>query len=458
MSAGSWTRRDRALLAVLVVVLGAAAYGWKHEHDRASAFERAALAHTLALRGAELRDSDLAQALAFGTAAVAVHDDDRTRAGLLDSVLMNERTVLAEPVPEGGQDVAVSADGRFALAEDEDGVAVWDLRDRLGEEEFEPDRLALLRGHRREVSAVALAADGRTALTGDEDGVVLVWNLTRPERPVREATLTPGRKGGEIRALALSGDARLAVAADDDGRMKIWDLSDRSRPARLSDTRAGGVGVEELALSADGRTAAVVVGEHGGWTTLWDLADPARPARLPSPAFPRGSVADLAMSADGRSALIAEAERLETWEIGDRLSPGRIAAMDLPRVSELAVTSDGGMALAAGEDGAAALLDLSQPSRPARTASLRGDMEYVEAVALSGDGQVALMASRYRGVFLWNLTHLDDLVADPLATYCDLPGGDRGLTWAAWKEATGGVDWARFGGYGSHSVSPCSLG
>ncbi|WP_127935636.1 hypothetical protein [Nonomuraea polychroma] len=92
-------------------------------------------------------------------------------------------------------------------------------------------------------------------------------------------------------------------------------------------------------------------------------------------------------------------------------------------------------------------------SHPVRPASLKGNTEEVNAVALSADGQVALMASHYRGVFLWDLTELADIVADPLETSCD---EDRDtISRADWERFAGGPDWAQYGGEGLDFLSVC---
>ncbi|SPL96465.1 WD-40 repeat protein [[Actinomadura] parvosata subsp. kistnae] len=462
MTAGTEPRRRRALVVAavlcLIAALAVAAYGWKHEHDRASAQERAALARGLALHAAELRESDPGKAADIGAAAIAVNNDELTRRGLVDSVLRNRREPLTDPM-YANQSVALSADGRIALAEDAGGVGVWDLTTWLRPEDGDGDgddaagRLALLKGHRKEVSAVALAADGRTALTGDESGAILVWDLARPARPVRAATLAKGGKGGGIRTLALSGDTRLAVAGDDDGRVRVWDLSDRFRPARLPDIPIGAGGVEELALSADGRTATVVADAGSGVsTTIWDLTDPGRPVKAAAPAF-TGPAAAMDMSADGRTALLADLMRLDAWEIRDPSYPHQVGVVTDVDVTEIALASDGRLAFVAGDSGEGVLLDLSRLSSPVRVATLSGETENIGDVALSGDGRVALMSSWDGGVQFWDLTGLAGLAAHPLDEYCDIRRPE--LTWEEWSRLTGGADWEPFGGYGTVAMYPC---
>ncbi|WP_186404606.1 WD40 repeat domain-containing protein [[Actinomadura] parvosata] len=444
-----------ALALCLVIVLGAGGLAWKREHDRTWAQERLALARGLALHAAETRDTDPVTARRFGAAAVALHPDEQTRAGLADTLLMWRREHLSGPTTGGDQDVALSADGQIALTEDADGVSVHDLKTWLDPEVAgKAGRLAVLKGHEGEVTAVALSPDGRTALVGGGDGATIVWDLLDPAHPRRETTLAGEVKDGPVRELALSDDSRTVVVGDDSGRMTVWDLTDTSRPARRSVTQADRDGVQDLALSADGRTA-VTVGD-GGSAVVWNLADLSDPVRTAEPAFSGGPVTAMAMSANGRTALVADPERVTVWNLDDPTAPGEVAGVDLPDITGMALTSDGRTALLASSLGDGILWNLSQPSRPVRLASLKGNTEDVNAVALSADGRAALMASSYRGVFVWNLSGLADLVADPLKAICRQSGNGETISRKEWTTFAGDADWSRYGG-GEAALSVCAM-
>nr|SBO94080.1 hypothetical protein BN4615_P3596 [Nonomuraea gerenzanensis] len=66
------------------------------------------------------------------------------------------------------------------------------------------------------------------------------------------------------------------------------------------------------------------------------------------------------------------------------------------------------------------------------------------------------MASQDRGVLLWDLTHLKDLLADPLTTHCELSQGGHAVSPEVWTDLTGDDDRTSSGGYGERSLSPCS--
>ncbi|WP_133061638.1 WD40 repeat domain-containing protein [Streptosporangium minutum] len=453
---GTRWRTCAIVLAVLLAVsLVAAGLVWKRERDRGSAQERVALAHGLALHAAELRDAAPGTARDLGLAAVKIHSDGQTRAGLIDT-LVGERG--AELTPDASSEVALSGDGRIALTGAGDEVSVWDLTTWLDPKVVEKsDRIAALKGHKEDVGAVALSFDGRTALTGGDEGVTIVWDLTDPAKPIRTAALAGGKNAedlGGVRA-ALSRDGHTAVIADDDGDVTVWDLTDRSRPVRLSVTRAPTSSVfRDLALSADGGVAVTV--DNDGAVTVWDLADPSRPARSADRVLPAKS-AEMAMSADGRAVLVGNAHRAGLWNLADRSRPVSTAVFDVPLADmyDMALTSDGKTALLAGPSDSAILWDLSVPSRPARLAALKGYAREIDSVALSADGGIALAAGP-GGVSLWDLRGLAEVVADPELAACrGNPGAE--IDKADWARYAGGADWSDYGGEGMDFLAVCLI-
>lgn len=437
-----WRTSTIAIAAFLSVCLVVAGLAWKREHDRASAQGRVALAHRLALHAADLRDTAHSTARVLGLAAVKIHSDAQTRAGLTDT-LIRERGDDLTLAPSS--EVALSGDGRIALTSGHgDEVSVWDLTTWLDPKIIEKsDRIAALKGHKESVNAVALSFDGRTALTGDDDGTTILWDLTDPAKPIRMATVVHER-GAEyangVRAVALSRDGRTAVIAGFDD-VTAWDLTDRSRPARLSrTTRASSI--RDLRLSADGDIAVTLERRKG--MTLWNLTDPSRPVELTGPAPLAKSVAT-AMSADGRVVVLGNAYQAETWNLGDRSRPVRTAVFDVPLADmyDMALTSDGKTALLAGPNDSAFLWNLSDPAGPTRMAALKGYGREINSVALSADGGIALAAGP-GGVSLWNLKDLSGVVADPGKAACHGYYGAK-ISKADWARYTGSADWSDYG-------------
>ncbi|MEV3982994.1 WD40 repeat domain-containing protein [Nonomuraea sp. NPDC049758] len=443
-----------ALAALLAVALACAGTAWWREHGQARDRERVALAHGLALHAAELRGDDPVKARDLGLAAVGVHADDQTRAGLTDTLLLGRRDDLRPRDSGGTWHAELSGDGRVGLVAGNGKAEVWELGS---------GKSVTLDGP--EDAAPALSHDGRTALTGGDDGATTVWDLTDPARPARRATL-PGvaAKGplDDVQAVAVSRDGRVAAVADFAGNLLVWDLTARDHPVRRSVTAVHDSSTEDLDLSGDGRTAVTMTGR--GPVTIWNLADPAHPVKAAelTPAIHTGTAA--ALSGDGRVLVVARRDpgadlrsQAEVWTLGDPARPVRTAVIGMPPADmlDVALTPDGGTALLAGSNGNGSLWDLSVPSRPVRLAGLRGYPSEVRGVALGDGARSALLAAPESATFsLWDLHDLRQVVAAPEQTLCD--DGPQTLSRADWDRYAGGADPSDYGG-GDGDVSLCSL-
>ncbi|MFI7106298.1 WD40 repeat domain-containing protein [Nonomuraea sp. NPDC050227] len=442
------------LAALLAVALTCAGTAWWREHGQARDRERVALAHGLALHAAELRGDDPVKARDLGLAAVGVHADDQTRAGLTDTLLLGRRDDL-QPRDSGGvRHAELSGDGRVGLVAGNGKAEVWELGS---------GKSVTLDGP--EGAAPALSHDGRTALTGGDDGATTVWDLTDPAHPARRATL-PGvaAKGSldDVQAVAVSRDGRVAVVADFAGNLLVWDLTVRDHPVRRSVTAVHDSATDDLDLSGDGRTA--VTTSDDGPVTIWNLADPAHPVKAAelTPAIYTGTAA--ALSGDGRVLVVARRDpgadrrsQAEVWTLGDPARPALTAVIGMPPADmlDVALTPDGGTALLAGSNGNGSLWDLSVPSRPVRLGGLRGYPSEVRGVALSDGARSALLAAPESTTFsLWDLHDLRQVVTDPEQDLCD--HGPQILNRADWDRYTGGADPSDYGG-GDGDVSLCSL-
>ncbi|WP_433215130.1 WD40 repeat domain-containing protein [Microtetraspora malaysiensis] len=449
------------MLAVLLAVSwGVAGLVWKREHDRASAQERIALAHGLALHAAELRDAAPRMALDLGLAAVEIHSDEQTRAGLIDTMVgMRDYELTSDASGE----VVLSGDGRIALVGG-DEMSVWDLTTWLDPKIVnKADRIAVLKDHREGLSMTALSGDGRTALTGGDVGDTIVWDLTHPAKPIRAAALAGGKNDEDdasVLAMALSRDGRTAVTADLGGDLTVWNLTDRSRPVRQSVTRIlTSAIVSDLKLSADGGIAVISSGNlSSDGVAVWDLSDPSRPVKSADLALPGKYAGATAMSADGHVILVGNGHGAEVWKLDDKSRPVRTAAFDEPLadIYGMALTPDGKTALLAGASDSAILWDLSDPSRPARLAALKGYTREINSVALAADGGVALAAGP-GGVSLWDLRDLAEIVADPERAACGVNPGTE-ISKADWARYTGGADWSDYkGGDLSDALAVCFI-
>ncbi|MDG4819604.1 WD40 repeat domain-containing protein [Micromonospora sp. WMMD956] len=260
-------------------------------------------------------------------------------------------------------------------------------------------RVTLLSEHAKFTHGVALSSNGERALTSSLEeladpphGSVTLWDLTDPLRP-RATPLVPDR-GGTAVEVALSGDGRRAATFHARGELTLWDLAD---PAHPSPRKLAAKGVTSLALSHDGRYA-IAGGDQG--VHFWDLADPdqVRKTMLLGTGDPTYSY-DVALSDDANRALVNYR------------------------------ADDGG-----GGDGGVMLYDLSDRSEPEAYALLRnGGYTSADAVALSGDGNTALVGYRHwttyhEFVTYWDLRTWDKTELRPMTGWKVVPGVDGGTT------------------------------
>ncbi|NUR93076.1 MAG: WD40 repeat domain-containing protein, partial [Nonomuraea sp.] len=438
--------RGRTFLVVAVALLAFTGWGWWHEQDVSKSAGRVALAHRLALHAAELRDRDPGTARDLGLAALEIHADRLTRAGLTSTILAWEQKGLDA---DGADQVAVSGDGRLALATGFDQAQV--VIRASGDTRVLGERKGFVR-------VSALSSDGRTALVAEQGAATTVWDLDDPWHPVRRGTLR-----GKAASLALTRDGRTAAVGGAEGTMNVWDLTDRARPLRRSVTAISGGDTEEVALSADGRTA-VTSNDHGP-VTIWDLPDPAHPVKAGelSPAIHTATA--LALSADGRTLVVARLDPGERWKSqavvwtlagpasaastapsGDPARPVPVASIEPfdAEITDVDLSADGRTALVVESEGGGSLWDLSEPSGPVRLAALPRWPVDPAGGALSADASIALTAGADgSGVSRWDLRRLRETAAHAARSLCE--HGGRSMTRANWDRYTGGAKPSDYG-------------
>jgi WD40 repeat protein len=306
----------------------------------------------------------------------------------------------------GVSSVAVTPDGRYAISGSTDEtLKIWDLGNR--------QPFLAFAGHEKGVTVVAVTPDGRQALSGSRDSTMRLWDLG-----ILQPNPALTQHGDWVTALAVTPDGRHAVSGCEDCILRLWDLRTGELRSSLIGHKGG---VTAVAVTADGRRA--LSGSRDGTLILWDLATD---QPLLSFAGNESFVSALAIAPDGRQAISGFFDGtlnlwdLQTGQLVRVISGHKSCASDVeitpdgrtvvpdwrlvghPRVSAVAITSDGRRAISGSRDssGELRLWDLLTGEL---CHTLAGHDDDVTAVVITPDGQHALSASRDRTLKLWNL-------------------------------------------------------
>ncbi|MET8005436.1 nSTAND1 domain-containing NTPase [Nonomuraea glycinis] len=263
--------------------------------------------------------------------------------------------------------IAVTADGRLRL---------WDRKKHAFVAALPPQG----------VTATAFSPDGSALATLDFGGHVEIWNVSRPDHPVRDRTFTGPKR--LIQAVGFSPDGRLLATGGSDHAIDLWAVGSDGGAAPLA-TLAGGTGtVTGLAFSPDGRQVAEANAD--GSTGLWDVTRPTAAKRLTriDGDQPMRSVAFSPLG--GVLAATGHDGRVRLWNTRDSRKPVALTVLgkaDSPAKASVAF-SPNGLFLAAADvtnNQPVQVWDVSNPAYPSALPSLP-DGSGNTVVAFSPDG------------------------------------------------------------------------
>lgn len=262
-------------------------------------------------------------AIAFGLGGKVVVSGGANALHLWDPTTLQERATLFNGYRGSVHALAVSPDGKRALAGYSDGhVRAWDLVACKEQATFNAS-------HTGNVTAVAYGRDGKTAASGGNKTVKLWDAVTANER----ATLAA--HDGLVLALAFAGDGLTLASGSDDGTAKLWDAA-TGRPKGTLALPEPKQPVAALAFSPDGKLLAV--GRNDGGILLWDTNSSKVRSTLQGHA---GGVTSLAFSPDSTTLASGSIDRtIKLWDVAT--ATVRIALQrHADRVNCLAYSPDG---------------------------------------------------------------------------------------------------------------------
>jgi WD40 repeat protein len=370
-------RRQRRLVvlagAALVAVAAMVAVTVFALTQRSEARAQARLAQSRALAASALvqvqSDPELAVLLAYRATRTAPtpQAEDALRQSLTASrvraVLRNGGAVV---------DVAVSRDGKIALAGDANGTArLFDLR--------RGKTLYVFR-HDGPVATVGFSPDSRRALTASEDGTARVWSV------VDGTELATYRQDGPLAGAAFTADGLRVLTWGRDGTARLWAAGGAATVFR------GDGPILDARLSPDGAT--VVAASEDATARLFD-ATTGSPLHVLQHEKP---VTGAAFSPEGDLLVtwgkerVARLWRTDSGKLVHELSEHRGV------VTYAEFSPDGTLVVTASADGAARTWDVASG---VRTAIFLGHANAVTHVAFSPDGRFVVTSSTDRSARVW---------------------------------------------------------
>ncbi|MFC4112514.1 WD40 repeat domain-containing serine/threonine protein kinase [Nonomuraea zeae] len=316
-------RRRRLVAAALAVLLVAAlgGLGTAEYLRRESNRQRDdALARSLALRAADLRQSDPQVAKLLSVAGWRLSPGlPETRGALYDSLSQATTSVFSDPGYTADTVQTLSGDGRILVSVGGGTARIWDVPGRR--------RIGTVSGVGEDVHDVALAPDGHTLALLDVEGVRL-WD-TRTGRPLGERIPRPTEERTDRGVLSFDSSGHYLAIPDAKTVLPgWWDVATRKQLTAPS-------GAAVNAISRDGRYGFVV---KGAGAELWDLRS-GRKTPLPPIEQDKGAVSAAAFSDDGRM--------LVTTEILTSAAQSRLRVFELPAGDEV-MGQDGDVGTEAG--------------------------------------------------------------------------------------------------------------
>jgi len=271
-------------------------------------------------------------------------------------------------------------------AEDPDiFAALRDTRERLS-----PDLVERQPGN---IRTLAVTADGRNALAAGDDGRILRFDLEHGGKPV-----VVGNAAGPVRSLAVGGN--MFAVGNSTGTIEIRDLRNPAAPPRV--LTAGTAGVSAVAFAPAG--GALASATLDGSVKLWDLKGNGTGITMPGTSEKR--VTSVAFSRDGKWLAAGRAQGGLLWHVPQPAEAPRAVCAGLD-VRSLAFHPREDMLACGGGRGEIKLeLFASDMTLPLAPVSLLGHSSSVNA--LSFNGNFLSSASSDSTLRLWDLLHITE--------------------------------------------------
>lgn len=310
--------------------------------------------------------------------------------------------------PDGTRALLGSRGGALTMLDLSTGEVIADLRSMRVDVDT-GETIAQRVAHRLGITAVAFEAAGRLALTGSYDKTLRLWHT---EEQVLLETLYPPHEG-IVYTVATARAAPIAASGSADRMVRIWNLDTQACTAELAGHTHR---VYDLALSADGQR--LLSASHDRTVRLWNVAEGTCITTL------RGhsdAVVGVAFTPGERTAVSASRDgTVRVWQLDGTALSARTQAPEGPAkegqahqaqahegwIQAVAMSRDGRVAITAGQDHRLRVWNTADATVQQ---VLAGHNDAVSALKLDADGQTLVSGSYDCRVKVWRLGQDDAL-------------------------------------------------
>ncbi|WP_405161924.1 WD40 repeat domain-containing protein [Nocardia sp. NBC_01499] len=264
------------------------------------------------------------------------------------------------------------------------------------------------------LSSASFDTSGKLLASGLRDGRIGVWDISIPfySRLIGEATAgPPDRRGPQV---ALRPDGGLLATAGN-GEVRLWNLADPARPAPLGALPGGLSG--PIAFDPSGKR--LLTGIDRQSLQLWDVAEPSAPRLLGQLPTGHDREIELAVFAPSRS-LVAAADddsRIHLWDITDPAKPVE-ASLNTQggNARALVFAPDGKTLFGADDKGMIRSWDVTDLARVRELGALRAHTAAVRTLAIDQSGRRLASGGDDQAARLWNISDPSDMkpLGDPI--------------------------------------------
>ena len=313
----------------------------------------------------------------------------------------------------GVESIAVSSDGKLALSVTQKELKLWDLKvhkelmrlnTSASSAAFLPESDALLFGNAKGVwqwqpvsrkvsllsdtvegvSALAVSPDGHYAAVGNKSGALSILELKSGK-----VLHSISEHSGKIASLAFSPDSQSLLSGSWDHTMKLWDVASGKK---LHDFQGHTNLVRAVAFSPDGR--ALLSASVDCSMILWSRSTG---KRLKAFVLDKDEIVSALFSTDGRFIFSGSGAKVTVWDVKNGKVLKQLEGQE-GYIEALAVSPDGNYLLSGSDQATLKLWNIPE-GREITTFS--GTAAPIYALAVSGDGTMIAASGADKVIRVW---------------------------------------------------------